>query len=85
MTRMAAHMRSRADDDRRIRTVTRSLLAGSLAATALVGGLAAEHTHAASSSGGSSQPTSNAGSTFSPSTSAPQQSFQAPVAQSGGS
>jgi hypothetical protein len=85
MTRMAAHARSRADDDRRIRTVTRWLLAGSLAATAVVGGLAAEHTHTASSSGGSSQPTSNGGSTFSPSTSAPQQSFQAPVAQSGGS
>jgi hypothetical protein len=91
MSIMAAHTRSRADDERRIRSVTRWLLAGSVAATAAVGGLAAAHTHATSSSGVSSQPgssddsSSSDDSTLAPSSSAPQQSFAPPVAQSGGS
>jgi hypothetical protein len=82
---MAAHTQTRADDDRRIRTVTRWLLAGSLAVTGAVAGLAAANTHASSSSSVSSESSSSDDSTLAPSTSAPQQSFQAPVAQSGGS
>jgi hypothetical protein len=84
---MAGHRRSRADDDNRIRTVTRWLLAGSLAATGAVGGLAAAHTHASSSpsNGVRSESSSDDNSLPSPSASAPQQSFEAPVAQSGGS
>jgi hypothetical protein len=84
MERVAAHTQSRAEDARRIRTVTRWLLAASLAATGAIGGLAAVHSHASSSSGVSSQPSSDGGSSLTPS-SAPQQSVQPPVAQSGGS
>ena len=89
MTSMAAHTRSRADDDRRVKTFTRWTLAGALAATASFGGLAAAATHharAATQTDDSSSSAADAdSSTLTPSTFAPQQSYSPPVAQSGGS
>jgi hypothetical protein len=91
MASMAAHTRSRDDDDRRIKTFTRWTLAGALASTAGFGGLAAAATHHAQAGDSSSVATSSESesdsdsSTFTPSTSDPQQSFSPPVAQSGGS
>jgi hypothetical protein len=87
---MAAHTRSRADDDRRVKAFTRWTLAGALAATASFGGLAAAYTHHAqaatqSDDSSSSEDMSSGSSTLTPSTSAPQQSFSPPVARSGGS
>jgi hypothetical protein len=85
---MAAHTRSRDEDDRRVSTFTRWTLAGALAATAGFGGLAAAATHharAATQTDDSSSSDTAGESTFTPSTSAPEQSFAPPVAQSGGS
>ncbi len=92
MASMAAHARSRDDDDRRIKTFTRWTLAGALAATSAFGGLAAAATHHAQAATqrddtdgiAATDPDSDSG-TFTPSTSAPEQSFSPPVAQSGGS
>jgi hypothetical protein len=84
---MATHTTSRGEDDRRIRSTTRWLVGGAVAATAVFGGLAAAHTHEATS--GNSTSVSDVSNEdddgFLPSTSAPQQSSSPPVAQSGGS
>jgi hypothetical protein len=96
---MAQHNRTRAEDERRIRGFARWLLAGAVGATAVFGGLAAAHTHAATvstqndTSPATSPATSRATSddsqagddAIAPSVSEPQQSFSPPVAQSGGS
>jgi hypothetical protein len=89
MKLMAAHTRSRDDDDRRVKTFTRWTLAGALAATVSFGGLAAAATHAHAAAptddSSSSSVTDSSSSSLTPSSSAPEQSFSPPVAQSGGS
>ena len=84
---MATHTRTRDDDSRLVRTFSRWLAAVAIAATATFGGLAAVHSHAASQTQqqGSSDGTGDDSSALTPSSSAPQQSFQPPVVQSGGS
>jgi hypothetical protein len=79
----------RKDDERRIRTTTRWLLYGSLAATAIFGGLAAKATHAHAnvsdlSDSSSAETNPGNGDLFQGAT-APEPSTAPPVAQSGGS
>lgn len=72
----------RRQDERRVRTATRWLAAGSIAATTAFGGLAAAASHGA----GASTTHSDSSTPSTPSdTFTPQQSFAPPVAQSGGS
>jgi hypothetical protein len=79
----------RKDDERRIRTTTRWLLYGSLAATAIFGGLAAGATHAhanaSSVSDSSNSGTDDGTGDLFQGATAPQPSTAPPVAQSGGS
>jgi hypothetical protein len=84
---MATQRRTREEDDRRISTATRWLLAGGVAATGVFAGLAAEHSHAASPSVEQQQviPDARTSDSLSQPSSAPQSSSSPPVAQSGGS
>jgi hypothetical protein len=79
----------RKGDERRIRRATRGLLYGSLGATAVFGGLAANATHAQTNTpaaaSNSSEQTSGESSDDFFQGSAPQTSTSPPVAQSGGS
>jgi hypothetical protein len=77
---MASDQRTR--DDERIRRTTRTLVFGSLAATAAFGGLAAAATHHGSAA---TVQTETQTQQQSQSFSAPEQSFAPPVAQSNGS
>lgn len=77
---MASEQRIR--DDERIRRTTRTLVFGSLAATAAFGGLAAAATHHESAA---TMQTQQQDEQQSQSFSAPQESFAPPVAQSNGS
>jgi hypothetical protein len=82
---MASEQRER--DAERIRTFTRRLTYGAVAATSVFGGLAAAASHQSSSttSNQTQVDDSSTSSNDDQSFSAPTQSYQPPVAQSGGS
>ena len=81
---MASEQRQR--DQARIRSFTRRLAYGAVAATAVFGGLAAaESPRSSSTTSDQTQVQSDDDSSSSEDFSAPTQSFQPPVAQSGGS